>query len=259
MVEPLVQRTNALLEQEIARGERTAQIPFAAIKDDQRFAPPLEAIAGPAPDRFGTAATALRAVADDASAKPRVRAAALYDLAICQFGTRDHEAALATLALARETNAKEGDGMFGSSGKDLTKKVNEFEPFLQELAARDRAEPVPLVAPVAPTAAAAPAAPTVAAPAPPAVSTAPLAPATPAVPPAAAPVAPPSPLGAAPTVGVPGSAPAVAKPWTEMSDDEFMAAYPGLIQGALGRHDAAEMQGLGRRMAEVMSRRSGKR
>ena len=44
-----------------------------------------------------------------------------------------------------------------------------------------------------------------------------------------------------------------------MNDDEFMAAYPGLLQAASAAKDQAELQKIAMRMAEVMMRRSGKK
>ena len=40
-----------------------------------------------------------------------------------------------------------------------------------------------------------------------------------------------------------------------MTDDEIMAAYPGLIQAAAERQDQAEMQRLVQRMVQAASRR----
>jgi len=226
-----VKYVNQLLEREVSRGPRTLNIGFAMVQKDDRFDAALKAYTGTQADRFTAAIAALRPTMDDKKAKEREKAAALYDIGICQLAAGEYEQALASLALARETNAKQGDGVLGSSGKDLGEAITAVERVAKDLLDRKRNAPAALGASVPSAAGAPPAA---------------------AAAPAAKPAAPAAPVAAPAAAGS-------SKPWTEMTDDEFMVAYMGLIQAAAARQDSAEMQKLGARMMEITQKRAGKK
>lgn len=218
----VVERTNAVLEQEIASGQRRITRHIPIVEGDSRFEQALQALRGAADDRYQTAAVALRPAVADPSVSPRVRAAALYGMALCQLGQQDLAAANASLAMSKETNAQESDGFFGSSGKDLARQIDALQKLVTELLAREGTGPAPSVSR-----------------------------------PQAEPPRPATPPG--PAADAAPATPVVPKPWARMNDDEFMAAYPGLVQAASTGKDTAELQKLGMRMAEVMLRRSGQK
>lgn len=239
----VLERVNAILDRDLASGPRTVKASFAVVEDDKRFDAAQKAIAGQGSDRFTAAASALEGVSADATQPPRVRAAAAYDVALCRIGAGELDAAAQEIARSKALNAQEGDGWFGSTGKDLGKKLDALETFVKELQQRAAiapatAAPAPAPEPMAPMKAVAPAAgKDVTSPAPSA---------------AAPPTAAPSPVTPAAFPPAATAAPA-ARPWTEMTDDEFRAAYPALVQAAVGRRDTAEMQALGTRMTAIMT------
>jgi hypothetical protein len=229
-----VAQVNAVLERNLGRGERKLEVAFALVEDEKRFDQALAAFRTTAPDRFAAAATALQPVVDDEGGKARVRAAAAFDVAVSRLAAGELDAAAQAVARSRDLNAKEGDGWFGSSAKDLGKQLDRLEVIVKDRQARE-ANAAAATPGGAPPAAEAMPSPSGEAPAPQAAATAS---------PAAAPAKP--------------AAPAAARPWTELSDDEFMAAYAALMKDASDRKDQAELQKIANRVSQVMMKRMPK-
>jgi hypothetical protein len=137
------------LTQQYASGPRKFLLPIAEIKDNAAFAQAnatiraLEAV--PAAERGSKgneALTQLEAV--HAALKPediRARAAILYDRAVVQYLLGDFAAVEKSLLAARAENAKENDGFFSSSGKELSAKIDVLEHSAQDRAKRLAAKP----------------------------------------------------------------------------------------------------------------------
>nr|MBA3684893.1 hypothetical protein [Planctomycetota bacterium] len=77
-----------------------------------------------------------------AGAKPdetRIRACLLYDKAVVAYLAGDFAEAIATLQAAEAENAKQADGIFGSSGKQLANRVAQMLVSAKDRAAREAA------------------------------------------------------------------------------------------------------------------------